>query len=137
MNQMIAIEQKEIHELDLEKVAKAELEGINAEDLVNYAGGFGYVSKEVKRRAQNKIDQGFYQQQPDLTMNQMIALEQNEIHELDLDQISKANSQADQSKGVGELKIEDLPILMESPWILGSTEATAQQAALRQFERLV
>ena len=62
MNQMIAIEQKEIHELDLEKVAKAELEGINAEDLVNYAGGFGYVSKEVKRRAQNKIDQGFYQQ---------------------------------------------------------------------------
>ena len=56
MNQMIAIEQKEIHELDLEKVAKAELEGLNAEVFVNYAGGFSYITKELRRRVQNKID---------------------------------------------------------------------------------
>ena len=41
MNQMIAIEQKEIHELDMEQISKAYLEGFSAEDFANYSGGFG------------------------------------------------------------------------------------------------
>ena len=44
----------------------------------------------------------------------------------------------EESKGeTTNLRIEDLPLLRDQPWLLGGTNSAAQQAGLRELEKLV
>ena len=45
----------------------------------------------------------------------------------------------EESKGETKtnLRIEDLPLLRDQPWLLGGTNSAAQKAGLRELERLV
>ena len=83
-----------------------------------------------------KTEQGFYEGMPEMTNMEKIAFEQKEIRELDQEAIQRAKKEK-QAKEEANLTIDDIPILRESPWLLGGPDSVAQQAALKQLERLV
>jgi len=56
----------------------------------------------------------------------MLEIEQKEVLKLDQEQIARVNEAAKQVTNAESIRIEDIPILRESPWLLGGADAVAQ-----------